>query len=135
MVLAPRGGALARMLPPFRLGVGGKLGSGRQWLGWVHIEDVVGLLSHAAQHPTLSGPMNVVSPEPVTNAEFTRQLGLALRRPALLSVPRFALRAAFGELSDALFASHRVVPRAAEDSGYQFAQPDLQRALEDTVRG
>ncbi len=135
MVLAPQGGALARMLPIFRLGVGGKLGSGSHWLGWVHIEDVVGLLLHAAHHDTLSGPMNVVSPEPVTNAEFTGQLGRALGRPTPLSVPRFALRAAYGELSDALFASHRVVPRAARESGYEFAYTELQRALEDTVRG
>ena len=135
LVLAPRGGALARMLPVFRWGVGGKLGSGNQWLGWVHLEDVVGLLSHAARRETLSGPMNVVSPEPVTNAEFTRQLGRALRRPTLLPVPRFALRAALGELSDAVFASHRVVPRAAKESGYEFVYPDLQRALEHAVRG
>lgn len=130
LVLAREGGALARMLPPFRLGAGGKLGSGRQWMPWVHVDDVVGLLLHAARTDSLSGPMNVVSPVPVTNAEFTRELGRALARPTLLTVPRVALSLAFGELSTALLSSKRVLPRAARDTGYAFAHPDLRPALE-----
>jgi uncharacterized protein (TIGR01777 family) len=133
IVLAARGGALARMLPPFRMGVGGQLGDGRQWMPWVHVDDVVGLLLHAAQADALRGALNVVSPTPVSNAEFTRQLGRALQRPTLLSVPRLALRVAFGELSQALLASQRVLPKAAEQSGYRFVYPELSRALESCI--
>lgn len=133
MVLAPKGGALDRMLPPFRLGVGGKLGNGRQWMPWVHLDDVIGLLLHAAQNQALSGPMNVVAPEPVTNAVLTRELGRALARPAVLTVPRTALRIAFGELSQVLLSSKRVLPRAAREAGYVFAYPELRRALEVCV--
>jgi uncharacterized protein len=129
VVLAPEGGALERMLPPFRLGVGGKLGDGSQWMPWVHVDDVVGLLLHAASETTLQGPLNVVSPEPVTNTEFTRQLGRVLKRPALLAVPRVALRLAFGEFGAVLLQSQRVLPRVARASGYRFAYPELGAAL------
>jgi uncharacterized protein len=134
IVLAERGGALARMLPPFRLGVGGKLGGGRQWMPWVHLDDVVGLLLHAAGDDRLRGPMNVVSPEPVTNAEFTRELGHVLGRPALLPVPRLALRVAFGELSQALLSSQRVLPALALETNYSFAYPRLRPALAACVK-
>ena len=117
------------MRTPFRLGLGGKLGSGQQWMSWVHIDDVVGLLLHAATHKTLRGPMNVVSPTPVTNQDFTRQLGRALSRPAVLPVPRLALSLAFGEISGVLLESQRVLPRVAQQSGYAFAFPDLAPAL------
>jgi uncharacterized protein (TIGR01777 family) len=129
IVLAPRGGALARMLPPFRLGLGGKLGSGRQWMSWVQLSDVTGLLLHAAAHPKLRGPLNVVSPAPLSNAEFTRALGHALGRPALLSVPRLALSLALGEVSEVVLESQRVVPRVARDTGYEFMYPELGAAL------
>lgn len=129
LVLAPRGGALERMLLPFRLGVGGKLGSGQQWMSWVHVDDVVGLLLHGAQRKDLRGPMNLVSPAPVTNEVFTRELGRVLRRPTLLTAPRLALRLALGELSEALLESQRVLPRVALQSGYAFAQPELGAAL------
>lgn len=129
IVLAPQGGALARMVPPFRLGVGGKLGDGRQWMPWIHLDDVVGLLLHAARDERLRGPMNVASPEPVTNAEFTRALGHALGRPTLMSVPRLALRVAFGELSQALLGSQRVVPGVALETHYTFAHPRVGPAL------
>jgi uncharacterized protein (TIGR01777 family) len=129
MVLAPRGGALARMLLPFRLGIGGKLGDGQQWVPWVHLDDAVGLLLHAARDERLRGPLNVVSPEPVTNAEFTRELGHVLGRPALLPVPRLALRAAIGELSQAVLDSKRVLPAAALEAGYTFAYARLGPAL------
>lgn len=135
LVLAPRGGALARMLPPFRLGVGGKLGDGRQWLPWVHLDDTVGLLLHAARDERLRGPLNVVAPEAVTNAEFTRALGQALGRPALLPVPRLALRVVFGELSQALLDSRRVVPGVAVETHYEFQYPRLSAALAACLRG
>lgn len=129
IVLAPGGGALARMLTPFRLGVGGRLGSGRQWMPWVHLEDEVGLLLHAMRDSRLHGAMNAVGPRPVTNAEFTRALGHALHRPAFLPVPKTALRVAFGELGELLTASQRVLPREAERTGYTFAHVGLADAL------
>ena len=130
IVLAPDGGALARMLPPFRLGLGGHLGNGRQWMPWIHVDDVVGLLLHAARTEAVQGPMNVVSPSPVTNRDFTRTLGKALRRPALLPVPRFGLRAAFGEMSQILMASQRALPKVAQDTGYRFCYEQLRPALD-----
>ncbi|MEO8182245.1 MAG: TIGR01777 family oxidoreductase [Deltaproteobacteria bacterium] len=129
MVLAPRGGALERMLLPFRLGLGGKLGSGQQWMSWIHLDDAVGLLLHAAERKDLRGPINVVSPTPVTNQDFTRELARALGRPALLAVPRLALQLAFGELSEVLLESQRAVPRVAQQVGYAFAHPELRSAL------
>jgi uncharacterized protein (TIGR01777 family) len=130
IVLARGGGALAQMLLPFRLGVGGRLGSGKQWMPWVHVSDVVGLLLHAARTASIRGPLNVVAPAPVTNADFTRELARVLRRPALLPVPGTALRIAFGEMSEILMASQRVLPRAAERSGYAFLHRQLPGALE-----
>jgi uncharacterized protein len=129
IVLAARGGALARMLTPFKLGLGGKLGDGRQWMPWVHLSDVVGLLLHAARDERLRGPMNIVGPEPVTNAEFTRELGRALGRPAVFPVPRLALRAAFGELSQVMLASQRVLAGVASETHYTFRYPRLGPAL------
>ena len=129
VVLAARGGALERMRTPFRLGLGGKLGSGLQWMSWVQLEDAVGLLLHAATRKQLRGAINIVSPNPVTNQEFTRQLARALSRPAVLPVPRLALSLAFGEISDVLLESQRVLPRVAQQSGYAFAFPDLAPAL------
>jgi uncharacterized protein len=129
VVLSTDGGALARMLPAFRLGAGGPLGGGAQWMPWIHIEDAVGLLLHAGAHDAIEGPINAVAPHPVTNAGFTRALGAALRRPAVLPIPRAALRLAFGELSSVLFDSQRVLPRVAQRTGYAFAHPDLDAAL------
>jgi uncharacterized protein (TIGR01777 family) len=130
IVLAPDGGALSRMLPPFRLGFGGRLGHGRQWMPWIHLDDVVGLLLHAARCEAIDGPMNVVAPLPVTNRSFTEALGKALGRPAVLPVPRLGLRAAFGEMGQILVASQRVLPKVALDSGYRFRQPELRAALD-----
>jgi uncharacterized protein (TIGR01777 family) len=135
LVLAPGGGALARMLPPFKLGLGGKLGDGRQWMPWVHVADVVGLLLHAARDERSRGPMNVVGPEPVTNAELTRELGRVLGRPAVFPVPRLALRAVFGELSEVLLESQRVIAGVASETHYTFRYPRLGPALEACVRG
>lgn len=134
VVLAPEGGALARLLPTFRLGLGGPLGNGRQWLPWIHIDDVVGLLLHAARVEALHGPLNVVSPQPVTNRELSRSLGRLLRRPALLPVPGVVLRVAVGELAQVLLGSQRAHPEAAHRSGYRFAHTDLPSALADCVR-
>jgi uncharacterized protein (TIGR01777 family) len=133
LVLAKEGGALARMLPAFRLGAGGPLAGGKQWVSWVHIDDAVRLLLHAAECEGLRGPVNVVSPRPVTNADLSRALGRALGRPASLPTPRAALRIAFGEMSEMLVASQRVLPRAAESTGFAFEHADLDRALADLL--
>jgi uncharacterized protein len=133
IVLARDGGALPRMLPPFRLGLGGRLGDGRHWMPWIHADDWVGLMLLAARNDSLDGPMNAVGPNPATNAEFTRALGRVLGRPTLFPVPRAALRLAFGEMSAILLASQRIVPRAAERAGYEFACPDLADALRSCV--
>ena len=130
IVLASAGGALARMLPAFRLGLGGHLGNGRQWMPWIHLDDVVGLLLHAARCEAVEGPLNVVSPNPVTNRDFSRTLGQALSRPALLPVPRLGLRALFGEMSQILVASQRALPKVAQDTGYRFAYDELRPALD-----
>ncbi|MBJ93906.1 MAG: TIGR01777 family protein [Rickettsiales bacterium] len=135
LVLAANGGALGRMLLPFRLGMGGQLGHGRQWMPWIHIDDAVGILLHAAKTESLSGPINLVAPNPVTNKTFTRTLGQVLGRPTLLPVPRLALRAAFGEMSHILMESQRALPKAALDSGYDFHHPELRGALESCING
>lgn len=130
IVLSPRGGALARMLLPFRLGAGGRVGSGRQWMSWVALDDAVTAVLHALATPGLSGPVNVVAPEPVTNAEFARTLARVLGRPALAPVPAFAARLAFGEMADALLlASQRVAPARLLATGFEFRQPRLEPAL------
>lgn len=134
IVLSPEGGALRKMLPAFRLGLASPLGDGRQWMPWIHVDDVVGLLRLAATDPSVRGPMNAVAPIPVTNREFTRALAKALDRPAFLPAPpRAALRLAFGELADVVLASQRVIPQAAFAAGYRFRFADLPSALEDLV--
>jgi uncharacterized protein len=131
VVLGATGGALARMLTPFKLGLGGRLGDGRQWMPWIHVDDLVGLLLHAAREEgaAIAGPMNAVAPSPVTNRDFTRTLAAVLGRPAFLPAPGFALRVALGEFATALLGSQRVVPRVAERTGYRFLWPELEPAL------
>jgi uncharacterized protein len=129
VVLSTEGGALKKMLPPFKLGLGGPLGGGRQWFPWIHISDIVGIFRHAIITSSMKGPVNGVAPEGVTNAEFTKQLGRALHRPAFLPVPEMALRALMGEMADVLFHSQRVVPKAVLQAGYEFRYPLLERAL------
>jgi uncharacterized protein (TIGR01777 family) len=129
VVLHPEGGALAQMLPAFRLGVGGRMGSGRQYISWVHRDDTLALLLFALERTELSGPMNVTAPEPVTNADFARALGAALHRPAVLPVPAFALKLAFGEMSEVVLGGQRVLPRVAQEAGYRFQYPELTGAL------
>ena len=130
IVLTPDGGALAQMMPPFRAGVGGRLGSGVQYMSWIGIDDVLGAILHVLRTDALRGPVNVTAPGPVTNAEFTRQLGRILGRPALLPVPAAALRLLLGEMADELLlASLRVRPERLLRSGYVFRQPTLAEAL------
>jgi uncharacterized protein (TIGR01777 family) len=130
VVLSPEGGALAQMLPVFRAGLGGRLGSGRQWMSWVALPDAIGVIEFALQSANLSGPVNVVTPNPVTNLNFTRALGRALHRPAVLGVPAFALRVAFGEMADTVLESARVTPARLSAAGFQFEYPELQTALD-----
>ena len=133
-ILSPRGGGLARMLPPFRMGLGGRLGSGRQWMSWISINDVVGAILHALATDALWGPVNTVAPHPVTNAEFTRTLGRLLGRPTILPMPAFAARLAFGEMADALLlSSQRVQPVKLQSSGFQFRHPELEGALRELL--
>lgn len=131
VVLSEKGGALKQMLLPFKLGVGGPLGNGSQWMSWVGLEDVVGVVLHMIGNDALSGPVNLVSPKPVTNKQYTRTLGGVLKRPAVLPVPKFAARLAFGKLADeALYASQRVEPEVLRASGYTFRYPELRGALQ-----
>lgn len=132
IVLASHGGALARMLPPFRMGVGGRLGNGKQWMSWIHLDDLCELLRFAVEQP-VRGAMNAVAPYPVTNSEFTKTLAAALKRPALFPVPPFALRLMFGEMADVLLASQRVSPKGAEDAGFRPRYPQLAGALADLL--
>jgi len=133
LVLDPRGGALQRMLPPFRLGLGGRLGSGRQWMSWIHLADLAELFRFAVETP-VRGPFNGVAPEPVRNMEFTRELAHAIHRPAVFPVPVLALKLLFGEMAGVLVESQRVRPRAAEEAGFRFRFPQLGPALADLLR-
>jgi hypothetical protein len=135
LVLSAQGGALPKMLPAFKLGLGGRLGSGMQWWSWIHVDDIVGAVHHAMQTDAVSGPVNLVSPNPVRNEEFTKLLASMLRRPAFFPVPGFALRLAFGQAAaDELFlASQRVEPGKLRAGGYRFRFEDLRAALESLV--
>jgi uncharacterized protein (TIGR01777 family) len=130
VVLSANGGALAKMLTPFRLGLGGVIGDGAQWMSWIALDDVIGAIRHALTTDALRGPLNVVAPAPVTNAEFTRTLGRALGRPTLVPLPAFAARLALGEMADEmLLTSQRAVPARLQASGYRFRYPTLEDAL------
>ena len=130
VILDAEGGALGKMLPPFRMGVGGKIGDGRQWMSWIALDDVVGAIGHSLTDETLNGPVNIVAPNPVTNAEFTRTLGRALSRPTFFPMPAFGARLVFGEMADALLlASQRVQPLKLKAAGYEFKYPQLASAL------
>ena len=131
VVLSTRGGALAQMLPPFRMGVGGRIGSGRQWMSWIALDDVVGIIQHALATEALRGPVNTVAPNPVTNAGFTRALGEALHRPTIFPLPAFMVRLIFGEMGNALLlSSQRVDCGKLLASGYRFRHSELKAALE-----
>ena len=130
LLLTPEGGLLGRMLTPFRLGVGGPLGDGRQWMSWIAAEDLIQAFLHVLTREDIRGPVNAVGPDPVRNSEFARTLGRVLHRPAVLPAPAFALRLAFGEMADeAILASTRVAPTVLQASGFQFQYPTLEPAL------
>ncbi len=135
IILARHGGALAKMLLPFQLGAGGKLGSGKQWMSWVTLDDVVGILRFAFENGSMRGAVNVVAPTPVPNEEFTKVLAKALHRPALFPAPAFALRLVLGEMADALLlSSQRVMPKGLEKLGYRFLHADLSSALNTVLQ-
>ncbi|HEX8632748.1 MAG TPA: TIGR01777 family oxidoreductase [Pyrinomonadaceae bacterium] len=130
VVLSGRGGALTKMLTPFKLGAGGRVGSGEQYMSWIALEDVVGAILHALAHEELAGAVNVVAPGAVTNGEFTQTLGRVLNRPTIFAVPAFAARLAFGEMADAtLLASQRAEPARLAATNYEFKYPELEGAL------
>ena len=129
-ILAREGGMMAKMLTPFKMGFGGKVGSGKQYISWVAIDDVVVAMNLALKDESIRGPLNVVSPNPVTNEEFTKTLGDVLSRPTVFAMPAFAARLAFGEMADEmLLVSQRVMPKKLSDAGYEFKYPDLEGAL------
>ncbi len=129
IVLAAGGGALQKMLPPFKMFVGGPIGSGKQYMSWIHIEDEVGLILFALDHPEVNGPINATAPNPVTNQEFSRVLGKVLGRPSFLPTPGFALRVMLGESAQIITSGQKVLPRKALTAGYAFQFPELERAL------
>jgi hypothetical protein len=135
VALGVDGGALARMLTPFRWGVGGRLGGGGQWMPWIHADDAAALAVYALEAESLRGAINVTSPNPVTNADFTRELARAVHRPAVFPVPKFALKLLFGQMSQVLLASQRAIPQAALRAGFEFRFPDLRSALADLLTG
>jgi len=135
VVLSSDGGALQKMLPPFRMGVGGNLGSGRQWMSWIHVQDWVGAVHHILKTDLLQGPVNMVATKPVTNAEFTKTLGSVLSRPTIFPVPAFAAKLVFGLMAEeVLLSSQRVEPNRLVTSGYPFQYSDLRKALEAILR-
>ena len=135
IVLSPAGGALAKMLTPFRMGLGGVVGSGRQYMSWIALDDLIGVILHTLTHETLRGPVNAVTPAPVTNREFTQTLGRVLSRPTIVPMPAFAARLAFGEMAEELLlASTRVEPTRLLASGYRFHYPEIEGALRHLLR-
>lgn len=134
VVLDRRGGALAKMLPPFQLGVGGPVAGGRQYVSWVHCDDLVGMAIAALEDERWSGPVNATAPMPVTNRELSRELGRALRRPAVMPVPAVALRLLYGEMAEIVTTGQRVMPAKALVLGYRHRQPDLAQALQAALR-
>ena len=135
VVLSPDGGALAKMLPFFRLGIGGPVAGGHQYFPWVHLDDVVGALVACLEHPEVSGPVNVTAPTPVTNAELSKALGRALHRPAVLPVPGFALHLLYGQMAEIVTTGQRVRPSSLLSLGYRFRFAELESALDDVLRG
>jgi len=133
MVLGKGGGALAKMLLPFRLGVGGRLGSGKQWMSWIHIDDLMELIAFLMKESTVRGVFNATSPFPVPNREFTQALAEAIHRPAIIPVPVFGLKLALGEMAEVVLASQRAIPDAAQRAGFVFQHPDIFTALAQIV--
>jgi uncharacterized protein (TIGR01777 family) len=134
VVLTASGGALDKMLPFFRLGIGGPVAGGRQYIPWIHLQDVVEGLLFCLDHPELSGPINLTAPTPVTNAEFSHVLGRVLRRPAILPVPGLALRLLYGEMAQIVTTGQRVVPARLQEAGFTFRHPELEPALREVLK-
>jgi uncharacterized protein len=135
IVLGPDGGALKKMLLPFKLGLGGRLGHGRQWMSWVHRDDLIGLILHAAEQESLSGPLLGTAPHPVTNLEFTKTLGRVLGRWTILPMPRLGGRILLGKVYEVLFGGQKCRPKRTLESGFTFRHPELEPALQDVLRG
>ena len=134
IILDPNEGALGKMLPPFRMGVGGRVGDGKQWMSWIALDDVVNGLKFLIEDESVQGPVNFVAPEPVRNAEFTNTLGRVLKRPTFFPIPAFGARLAFGEMADALLlSSQKVEPSVLEDKGFMFTWPTLEPALQHLI--
>jgi uncharacterized protein len=133
VVLSPSGGALEKMLPFFKLGVGGPVAGGRQYVPWIHLDDMVGALVFSMDDPDVRGPVNASAPEPVTNAELSKTLGRVLRRPAFAPVPAFAVKLLYGEMASVVTTGVRMVPRKLRELGYEFNRPDLEPALRAAV--
>ncbi|MBI3468406.1 MAG: TIGR01777 family protein [Planctomycetes bacterium] len=133
VVLSTAGGALMQMLTPFKLGVGGPVGNGRQWMSWVHIDDLIGIILHALDHEHVSGVINGTAPEPVTNQQFSKALGRALGRPSFFRVPGFMLRLQFGQVAEIITSGQRVLPKRTVELGYQFRYPTIDAALVDLL--
>lgn len=133
VVLGDDGGALAQMLLPFKLGLGGRLGNGRQYMSWIHIDDLTAIMLYAKENTNLRGPVNAVAPTPVTNSEFTRALAATLHRPAFLPVPGFALKVVLGEFADVLLGSQRVIPEALQQTNYTYTFPQIEVALKNLL--
>ena len=135
IVLSPKGGALGKMLTPFKLGVGGKVGTGKQWMSWIDVRDMARAIDHVIRTASLQGPVNLVSPQPVRNAEFTKTLASVLRRPAIFPVPAFVVKAVFGEMGEAvLLGSQRVEPTQLLASRYSFQFLNLRDSLQSILR-
>jgi uncharacterized protein (TIGR01777 family) len=132
-VLGKGGGLLQTMLPPFYMGLGGRLGSGTQWMSWIHIDDVAGIILYAIENQQVNGPLNATAPTPVRNIEFTKTLGRVIRRPTLFPVPTFALKLRFGEFTDFVLMSQRVLPEKTLSIGYEFRYGDLESALRESL--
>ena len=133
VVLSPDGGALAKMLPFFRAGIGGPVAGGHQYVPWIHIDDLVAALLFCVERPALAGPVNATAPRPVDNAELSKALGRALHRPAVLPVPGFALKLLYGEMSEIVTTGQRAVPKQLEQAGFNFSQPEIEPALRDVL--
>jgi uncharacterized protein (TIGR01777 family) len=129
IILAKEGGALPKMMLPFKYGLGGKLGSGRQWTSWIALEDVVAIIDAALRNDSWKGPINIVAPQPMRNADFTKSLAKVMHRPAMFAAPAFALRLAMGEMAETLLGGARVAPRTLEQHGYRFHYANLDEAL------
>jgi hypothetical protein len=135
VVLSPSGGALTKMLPFFKLGIGGPVAGGHQYVPWIHLDDVVGALIRCVHDSDADGPVNVTAPNPVTNAELSRALGHALGRPAVLPVPGFAVKLLYGEMAEIVTTGQNVVPARLRQLGYEFRHPEVEPALRDVLSG